>query len=227
METTTISLIVPVRAEPELRARLKNLKATLSVDEIIVVDTSMKPNENVDDLCDYLHDPSLRFRGEAMNRGAQRATSSILWFLHLDCVPPMRAEKDIDASLRRGGDGGIFLKRYEPSSPLLRIQAFALNALARRTKRWVVGTNGFFVRKSLFDLEGGFPPWPFLEDLSFLRRIAANYDVRLIDRKITVSSRRYSTCFGLPRILLNAAVLVLFELGVPPDRLHRWYKVGS
>lgn len=228
MEAADISVIIPVKLEFDLRSRLKTLRQLICVKEIIVIDSSKgATKEELSDLCTYVHDPSLDNRSQAMNHGAALAKGTTLWFLHSDCMPPVSAEKQINLKMERGQLCGAFFKKYDPENFLLIAQSAILNTTSLISKRWLVGTNAFFIQKTAFQNMGGFKNLPFLEDIAFARSLSKHHSITMIKEPIAVSSRKYVRYLGIQRILINVAIILLFECGVPPQKLYKWYKFNS
>ena len=94
----------------------------------------------------------------------------MLLFLHADARLPACARPAIEAALCRPEViGGNFRLRFTPSSPWA--NAFALaNDVRRRALRIYYGDSGIFVRRSTYEVLGGFKPLPLMEDYDFARR---------------------------------------------------------
>ncbi|HLG21101.1 MAG TPA: glycosyltransferase [Bdellovibrionota bacterium] len=217
--------MIPVRNEPEMGGVLSHIERLAPCAERIVVDTtSSAPADDIwRERVRYLYRPRLATRADAMNEGAEEASGDILWFLHSDCRPPEGACESIEKAIRRGASAGAFLKRYVPESPFLRVQRRVLDAAARSRKRFLVGTNGFFVRRDLFLEEGKFPSVPLFEDVLIFDRYRRRVDFELLTTRLQVSSRKYGEGFGLPRIARNSLIYLAFRLGVSPHTLIHWY----
>ncbi len=219
-----ISVIIPVRHEPDLASALNEIREIMPDSELIVVDTSPEPwsggGESWVDL--YAHRPDLKSRAEAMNEGGKLAQREILLFLHLDCRPPSDAEVLLQDMVKRRS-GGFFLKSYVPGSFLLGLQSRLLNWMARSRKWGITGTNGIFVDKDFFEELGGYPKLPLFEDMEFFKRIRGHGTIEIIKAPISVSSRRYRSSGRLRQMLTNLLLYGFYALGVSPRLLARFY----
>lgn len=218
-----ISMIVPARNEPDLHSSAQALAQSSGADEVLVIDTSptaadVPPNAAYA----YLHRPSLCTRARALNEGARISRGNILWFVHLDCRPPLLARQWIERH-----PFGAFCKTYDPASWILSLQACALNAFARACGFPVVGTNAIFVDRAIFNDVGGYPDWPLLEDLDLVRRLRSRERCRVSRDKTVVSSRNYANGEILRTMAGNLRVLAGYLLGQDPKRLSALYRKGK
>jgi hypothetical protein len=72
---------------------------------------------------------------------------------------------------------------------------------------------------------GGFSEMPLMEDVDIMRRIRKRNDkIAILPIKVQTSPRRWEKEGALFGTLRNWLLLSLFLLGVPPDRLARFYK---
>ena len=167
-------------------------------------------------------------RGTQMNAGAREATGDALVFLHVDVRLPEGALAAIAAALADVWVcGGGFRKRYDGGGWILGATAAVLNAVRTERGRRLVGTQAIFVRRDVFERLGGYREWPLLEDVDFSDRLRTAGEVRVLPLEVVASSRRYRRRGVLRQVLLNAAVLGLFRLGVGPERLKRLYEGWS
>lgn len=80
------------------------------------------------------------------------------------------------------------------------------------------------MRADAFREAGGFPAWPFLEDVEFRRRLKRHGRFVKLDAAVTTSARRFEAGGIVRQQLTNAIILCAFLMGVPADRLARWYR---
>ena len=97
------------------------------------------------------------------------------------------------------------------------------NAARVRWLGWAYGDQGIFVRRSVFESLGGFPDWKLMEDLYFIKRLRRAGRFVPLDAPILVSARRWQKAGLVRQTLRNWILLTLAHLGVPPDRLARFY----
>ena len=92
-----------------------------------------------------------------------------------------------------------------------------------RLFRLPYGDQGLFVRRSLFDAMGGYRDIPLMEDVEFVRRLTRR--ARIVEPPIAIatSARRWRRDGWLRRSARNLALLALYFLRMPPERLARWY----
>ena len=85
------------------------------------------------------------------------------------------------------------------------------------------GDQSIFVRADIFQDMGGFADIPIMEDIEFSRRLRRVGRLALLDPPLWSSPRRFRRLGNVRTSALNALFIVLFYLGVSPDKLHRWY----
>jgi rSAM/selenodomain-associated transferase 2 len=169
-----------------------------------------------------------RGRAAQMNAGAAAASGEVLLFLHADALLAAGALVAVAQALAKPGVvGGGFSKRYDGGGAVLAAVGRAVVAVRSGWRGRFVGTQGIFVRRSAFERLGGYREWPLLEDVDFSDRMRRAGRVVLLPVPITVSARRYLTRGVARQVAVNALVLGLFRLGVPPARLARLYRGGG
>jgi GT2 family glycosyltransferase len=80
-----------------------------------------------------------------------------------------------------------------------------------------------FVRRDVFEQLGGFPEWPLMEDVEFVRRLTRAGPVAELPLPLVTSARRWQRDGWLRRSSRNLLLVSLYFLGVNPERLARWY----
>jgi glycosyltransferase involved in cell wall biosynthesis len=148
-----------------------------------------------------------------------------LLFLHADCLISQPALDALQAALAdQQLVGGAFYIRFAEARPRsLRLVSWGIN-LRARLRGSATGDQGIFVRKSVFDSIGGAPEWPLFEDVELVRRIKRAGKFVVLKTPITVSGRRYIRHGVLRTALLIYSLRLAYWLGVPPQRLKRWFK---
>lgn len=227
-----LSIIIPVLNEqPQINAVIEHLKVQSFGEayEIIVVDGdpdagTIKAVQDSDVICLA----GARGRGRQMNVGAARASGEILLFLHADTRLPPNALTGICRTLENQKYvAGAFGLSIDSSS--LALKYIAAHASFRsRLSRIPYGDQAIFIRKSYFEQIGGFRDIPLMEDVDLMRRIKRDgRRIYLLRDKVTTSARRWQSEGVLYTTLRNQAVLMLYYLGVSPQRLARLYKFGQ
>ena len=79
------------------------------------------------------------------------------------------------------------------------------------------------VRLVIFEKMGGFLPVALMEDVELARRLQKEAIVLVMDSTIKVSARRWERDGWIFRTMANVFLLLLYFLGVSPDRLARYY----
>jgi rSAM/selenodomain-associated transferase 2 len=224
-----LSIIIPVLNEVEgingLITHLRTLERGSDV-EIIVVDGDPAGN-TINAVVDrgIIIAAGERGRGNQMNRGAALANSDVLLFLHADTFLPKNAVISIGEALCDPEyvagcfDLGI-------SSPR-RVFRITERYVAWRTHitRIPFGDQAIFIRRDYFERIGGFKDIPIMEDVELMRRIRGRGDVIcIIPEKVSTSSRRWEKEGVLFTTVRNWMLQLLYVLGVPPERLVRFYR---
>jgi hypothetical protein len=84
------------------------------------------------------------------------------------------------------------------------------------------GDQGFAVRRETFDLVGGFPEIPLMEDLEFARRCRRVGAIRRLPLSMRTTGRRFERHPVRARVM-TASFPLLYRCGVSPHTLARWY----
>jgi rSAM/selenodomain-associated transferase 2 len=220
-----ISIIVPARnEEAAIGETLRRLREP-QVLEVIVVDGQSE--DRTAEIARELADRVIGCgpgRARQMNRGAWEARGEILFFLHADTVPPQGFGRAIVAACAEPGVvGGRFDVELDDRRWPYRIVAAAIN-LRSRWSRLSTGDQGLFVLRSAFERLGGFPEQPLLEDLALSRALKRLGRIACLRERVRTSARRWQKDGLVRTILLMWTIRGLYALGVPPERLARFYR---
>jgi hypothetical protein len=101
-----------------------------------------------------------------------------------------------------------------------------LEAVARFLTRHggtLYGDQSIFVRHDNFRTLQGFAQIPLMEDIEFSRRLRAAGKIAVLDPPVQSSARRHLRKGAWRTSIQNGLFIVLYNLGVSPHRLHRWY----
>lgn len=163
-------------------------------------------------------------RGCQMNAGAQAASGDMLLFLHADTRLPPGALSRITSVKAEGAlVGGAFSLRIDSGRIFFRIIEVLTNLRARLT-RVPYGDQAIFLRRSYFYDIGGYREIPLLEDVDLMRRIRKRGDrIVLLPEAVVTSSRRWDREGLFYGTLRNRMIMMLYHLGVKPERLVRFY----
>ena len=163
-----------------------------------------------------------RGRSNQMNAGAKMASGEVLYFVHADVRPPRSWPSDIAATIVDGAPAGCFSYRFDSDDKLLKI-----NGLATRRNSFLTGGGDqtLFIKKEVFEEMGGFrEELCIMEDFDFVWRLKKRFPFKVVPHDAIVSARKYERNGYFKVQLTNLATVLLFRLGVPPERLSFFYK---
>jgi rSAM/selenodomain-associated transferase 2 len=222
-----ISFIIPAWRDSEnLSSLLPRLTALPGPVEIIVVEVSLegrvqsRPYEANGARFVSVSNPN---RGEQMNHGASIATGDVLVFHHADSEFTPAHLQAIETVMRDPSvAGGAFHRKFDDRHPhLMWLEKFARWRAGRGATLY--GDQSIFVRRAVFQKLGGFAPIPLMEDVEFSPRLRREGKAVLLDPPLRSSARHHERQGAWKRTIQNGALLLLYKVGVPPRRLHRWY----
>jgi rSAM/selenodomain-associated transferase 2 len=218
----SIAVVVPVLNEAARIGRLLDDLAEQGFREVIVVDGGSD-----DATAEIVRGKGVtliaaaRGRGPQLNAGARAARGEVLLFLHADTRLPEGATDSIHALLdREDVVGGCFRLSFDERHPLLALYAAAS---ALDSVFTTFGDQAFFVRARAFRDAGGFPDWPFLEDVELRRRLKRRGRFVKANTRVVTAARRFHASGIVRQQFWNALILGAFLVGVPAQRLARWY----
>jgi rSAM/selenodomain-associated transferase 2 len=219
----SIAVVVPTLNEQELLAALLPELAA-EADELVVADGG-----SVDDTVGVARRAGAEVvtasggRGPQLNAGAGAARCDGLVFLHADTRLPSGGLGLVRNALADGVVGGGFLVRFEGTGPLYRLGAWAVNQRTLRL-RIPLGDQAQFASVAAFRAIGGFPDWPILEDLEFIRRLRALGPLAVLEPPVATSARRFERGGPARTVVRNWLIFALFSLGMPPRLLRGLYR---
>ncbi|MGH7209781.1 MAG: hypothetical protein ACREIL_10410, partial [Nitrospiraceae bacterium] len=118
-----------------------------------------------------------------------------------------------DLSVQAGG----FLHEFTGRDWRLRLVSYLDNVRCRRS-RIIYGDQALFVRRSLFEVLGGFPPQPILEDVAFCEKLVQVVTPVLLAPPVQTDSRKFVQ-MGIWRSFFRVLLIILhaeFRLPVLP-----------
>lgn len=223
-----ISIIIPTLNEQTRLADCLDSIQKLNPLEIIVVDGGSS-----DATCELaqrygakvIHSP--KGRGVQLKKASAAAKGEILLFVHADAKLPedVRAE-DLVNVIKSGYVGGFFRLKFDSDSLCIRLVEIFAN-IRSRLLSLPYGDQAIFVSKRAYDDIGGFKDYPFLEDLDLVLRLRKIGRLKMIDKPVTVSSRRLLRGYPLSPIVIslrNVIIALLFMFGINPEKLVRLYR---
>lgn len=218
-----VAAVIPtLDEEVEIAASIEAARAA-GADEVIVADggsadatLTCARSAGADQL---LSTP--RGRGVQLRAGAAAATGTALWFLHADARPPAGAADALRAALTSGAAWGAFRVRHAA-------EGWAARIADRRSRRTTLpyGDQGVFCTRAAYDAAGGMPDQALMEDLEFARRMRrAHGPPARLTLELSVSARRFAAR-PVRTAICWWTFPALYQLGVAPARLARWYGAG-
>ncbi len=223
--STSICIVIPVLNDNQaLQTLLGDCRRISGNVEIVVCDGGS--DESPLPLCSRFGArlvESRAGRGTQLNAGAAAAESEILWFVHADCS----IESGSLASIRQALEddavvGGAFRFSLVGQQWYKSILTHSVNFLSHVFSR-AYGDQAFFIRRSIFEMMGRFPDIPIMEDAQFYRRMKKQGKALILREAVGISPRRWEAEGFLRATTRNFLLLSAFKLGVPANRLVRWY----
>jgi rSAM/selenodomain-associated transferase 2 len=162
-------------------------------------------------------------RGAQMNLGAAASKGDVIIFQHCDTGLDDTHLQAIEGALADPAVvGGAFFRKFDGRHPRL----MWLETVARFLTRHggtLYGDQSIFVRREAFEKLGGFAKIPLMEDVEFSRRLRRAGKIAVLDPPVASSGRRHLRKGAWRTTVQNGLFIVLYNLGVSPHRLHRWY----
>lgn len=228
---TSIGIIIPILNEARVLPELIEQLAQQSFDEIILVDggsddgsAAIAENElskhTGKSSCLIIHSP--RGRATQMNRGAAKAKSQVLLFLHADTHLPAQAAHLISQALSNGYCWGHFDVHLNGENFSYRVIEFAMN-LRSRVSGIATGDQCIFVKRDIFEQLGGYAPIPLMEDIELSKRLKRLQRPARIQDAVHTSTRRWENKGIIRTTLTMWALRLLYWLRVKPAILARYY----
>ncbi len=218
-----ISVVIPTWNEaPYIAACIESVVKALPDAEILVVDGgSTDATRDLASQGGALVLMAPRGRGTQCNVGGRSAVGDIILFLHADTALPGDAGERITEGFHDPEmQVAMFRLSFDQEHPLLKFYSF----FTRFDSEWYkFGDQAIVLRRDLFWRMGGFPDWPLLEDVEFLRRVRLATRIRIFPSAVITSSRRLRRDGLVRRQIINAWLLIRFKFGTSSHELAREY----
>jgi len=221
-----ISIIIPTLNEASLIGGcIGSLRTEACDSEIIVADGGS--SDNTGDIVSGI--PGVRLvdspkgRGLQMNRGATVAAGDILLFLHADTVLEPGWSHCILSSLKNTtAVGGAFTLAVRNRSWQYRLMEAWVRMRCVLCKL-PYGDQGIFIRKDVFTHINGYREIPLMEDVDLVGRMGKIGRIAIAGKKAFTSDRRWAKRGFIRTAAKNQAIMLLYRLGVNPERLYQLY----
>jgi rSAM/selenodomain-associated transferase 2 len=219
-----VSIIVPVyNEEKNIEGIIRTLESLEGEKEIIVVDGESLDNtfEQASKLSNTIR--VKKGRANQMNQGAAAAQGDILWFVHADSKLQKDSIRHIEDAVSEGNVGGGFsIYFYDYNTKFMRYISSTSNRRSILTGLFY-GDQGIFVKRKTFFEVGGFPDMELMEDFKFSGIIRKAGKMKLLEKSIGTSARRYKNGGQLRTHLMMHRIRIMYLLGVSPRRLNKIY----
>ena len=227
-----ISIIIPILNESKtivslLQYLIKNSSST-NISEIIVVDGGSK-DESFKMVSDFnlLNDKvilmsSERGRATQMNLGKQKATGTILYFLHADSFPPNGFDQLIINEVKKGNLAGCFKMEFNNHHWWLRLASWLTKFQWRACRG---GDQSQYITKELFKEIGGFNEnYMIYEDNILINELYKRNQFKVIQKSIVTSARLYERR-GIWALQYHFLTIYLKRwMGASAEDIYNYYK---
>ena len=222
-----ISIIIPVLNEEAcilrvLRYLVENSNPN-NIKEILVIDggsTDHTAKLALQQGASVISSP--RGRAKQMNLGAKNASGDILYFLHVDTLPPKHFDESILTAIGEDHQVGCFQMRFDSNSRFLSFFAWftRINHTLCRG-----GDQSLFITKELFFKAKGFNEnYIVYEDNEFIGRLYKKTDFKILPQRVQTSARRYEER-GMVQLQYHFGMIHLNHyLGAGPEKLYQYYR---
>lgn len=221
-----ISVIIPTLNEEMNIARcIESLRSEDFSGDIIVADggsedrTRAIARSHADVIVIY----TLKGRGTQMNAGSKASAGDILLFLHADTVLDEGWATELNAALDDPHVvGGAFTFSIDnPSMKYRLVEAWV--SMRCRIFKLPYGDQAIFIRKNIFQELAGYKELPLMEDVDIISRMKKLGRISILRKKAVTSGRRWVSKGLLKTAAINQMTMLMYHLGVSPERLARFY----
>tara|TARA_B110000090_G_scaffold79680_1_gene90764 strand:+ start:104 stop:811 length:708 start_codon:yes stop_codon:yes gene_type:complete len=226
-----ISIIIPILNEANsivlLLQHLIDNSSSTSISEIIVVDGGSK-DESFKMVSEFLLlnnkvvlISSERGRAKQMNLGQQKATGTILYFLHADSFPPSDFDQLIINEVEKGNLAGCFKMKFDHQHWWLQLASWLTQFKWRACRG---GDQSQYITKILFDEIGGYDErFMIYEDNILINELYKRNQFKVIQKPIVTSARLYERK-GIWTLQYHFWTIYIKRwIGASPEEIYKYY----
>ena len=159
-------------------------------------------------------------RGTQLVKGAEISKGNILVFLHADVEIPNDLFSFLDENFESNLKAAAFRMDLNVKNLLYKLYSFFTRFDSVFT---TFGDQGIIVKRDFYNSIGGFKEIPLMEDVDFFRRARSKTKIVKFNKKLTVSTRRFSQ-IGIVKTQLKSFIcIVQFIIGVDPNKIYNFY----
>ncbi len=214
-----VSIIVPLLNEEAVAPTLIGQLDSLAAEQVIIVDGgSTDATRDLMQKAGYHVIDSPAGRARQMNVGAKAANQGMLLFLHADTQLPKRYKSE----LAKAKVWGRFDVSFFSTSKAMAMIAFFMN-LRSRISGVATGDQAMFVDRSVFELVGGFPDFPLMEDVALSKRLRQLHRPYSSRERVLTSARRWEQQGVTKTIFKMWWYRLAYFFGIPLLKLKQGY----
>ncbi len=222
-----ISIVIPVLNEEDYinKVLISIQENTTSgrIAEVLVIDGGSTDNTVKESLSLGVRViSSKKGRAKQMNLGAQMAKGDLLYFLHVDTLPPKGFDTHILNAFTKGFEAGCFRLRFNSDNLVLGFFAWCTRINHQICRG---GDQSLYISKNLFNKTGGFnEAYTIYEDNEFIQRLYKIDRFTIMQSTVETSVRRYEKK-GVVTLQYHFGMVHLKHyLGAGPAALYNYYK---
>ena len=165
---------------------------------------------------------SERGRATQMNLGKQKATGTILYFLHADSFPPSGFDQLIIDEVKKGNLAGCFKMKFNHHHWWLSLTSWLTKFQWRACRG---GDQSQYITKELFKEIGGFNEnYMIYEDNIFINELYKKNQFKVIQKSIVTSARLYERK-GIWTLQYHFLTIYLKRwMGASAEDIYNYYK---